>query len=148
MGKKANAKKFRMLAAAAQLPVVFDNAVEYHYYKGQELIDMNYELPAGEDGKREKIVPNKDYRFSMPVQVAANHARRMRRAYQRNGYEGVNAYVNRVVAAMNKTNDAKAEQKKPKMTVKKTDGMAKRVTEIKNFFRSIFGASNAKLANG
>ena len=91
MGKKAQLKKFRKLANS--MPVVLEHTCEKHVVKGAELAsDLNLlNRPAEVEGK--PIDPEKEYIKAMPVQIAMNHARRMKKAFQRAGEAGVDRYI-------------------------------------------------------
>lgn len=76
---------------ADQLPVVMHQTHEVHIMTGKDLLEMGY---VERDGK--KIVPDEDYRYNAPVQVAANHFRRLKRAWYSNGEQGVLAYITHI----------------------------------------------------
>lgn len=60
---------------ADMLPVVMHQTHEVHIMTGTELLEMGY---VEREGK--KIDPEEDYRYNQPVQIAANHFRRMKNA--------------------------------------------------------------------
>lgn len=97
MGKKSRAKSFRKLAADANFPVMQDLAIERHNYSGQDLETKypNY-VPKNDDGTPKKLDPKATFTINVPCHVPVNHGRRLRRAFQRNGIEGVNAIAQKV----------------------------------------------------
>lgn len=75
----------QILFLAKGLPLTFVNTHEYHIMTKEELDEMGYVgAQKLKDGR---------YRYKAPVQLAMNHYRRMCRAYQRDGYEGVEAHI-------------------------------------------------------
>lgn len=85
MGKKSQYKKIRQRANA--LPVILENTIERHYVDGQELIEQGMNNMDGVE-----VNPEKKYIQTMPVQIAFNHARRMKKLYKKMGAEGVLNY--------------------------------------------------------
>lgn len=77
-----------MRKLAGQLPMVMHNTLEVHIMTGQEILDMGYVLHEGQ-----VIDPEVNYRYNQPVQIAANHFRRLKRAYYRDGKLGLVNYV-------------------------------------------------------
>jgi hypothetical protein len=76
---------------ADMLPVVMHQTHEVHIMTGAELLEMGY---VEREGK--KIDPEEDYRYNQPVQIAANHFRRMKNAWHSNGEAGVIGYIESV----------------------------------------------------
>lgn len=73
---------------ADMLPTVMHATHEVHIMTGQQLLEMGYVEREGR-----KIDPKEDYRYNQPVQIAANHFRRMKSAWYANGEAGVMAYI-------------------------------------------------------
>lgn len=97
MGKKKAYRDFKKVASL--LPLVFTNTHEVHFYTGAELIKQEIK-------KEGEVEPEKMYKYSYPVQIAANHENRLKRAYVKGGMQAVNDYikeVNKAVVAKNKT---------------------------------------------
>lgn len=78
---------------AGQLPQVMHDAKEKRLVTGQELIDMGM-IP--QDGV--PYIPTEKYWQELPVNIAANHYRRMKRAYNSNGQAGVQKYLDEINA--------------------------------------------------
>ncbi len=75
-------------AYAARMPVVMHNTHEVHIMTGAELLEMGYVEHEGE-----KLIPAKKYHFNTPVQLAANHFRRLKRAWLKDGESGIRKYI-------------------------------------------------------
>lgn len=89
---------------ADQLPVIMEPSSELHYVLGEDLIAQGERtLTNGE-----KIIPAKKYSQYMPVMIAMNHRRRLRKAFEDNGGDGIAAYINNV----NNMIDARMAQRK------------------------------------
>ena len=89
MGKKSTIKKLRLLAS--ELPGISQNACFKQKCLGSEL------LRDGVAKVNEKPVdPEGNYIKRVPVAVAVNHTRRMKKAFAKFGAVGVNAYVRSV----------------------------------------------------
>jgi hypothetical protein len=73
---------------ANQLPLVWTNTLERHRMTGQELIEMGYV-----EQKGQKINPEEKYIYNSPVQIAANHYRRLKRAWLKHGAKGIATYL-------------------------------------------------------
>lgn len=94
MGKRISKQEEQLLKSiASKMPVVFHNTHEVHYMTGAELLEMGWVEMDGE-----KIDPLKKYVYNAPVQLAANHYRRLKHALQANGKKGVEAYMNHIKA--------------------------------------------------
>jgi hypothetical protein len=90
--KKFNKNDERLLRAYAdKMPIVFHNTHEVHYMTGAEILDFGHVVKEGE-----KLDPEKKYAYNMPVQLAANHYRRLKRAWLKNGEEGIKQYVSHI----------------------------------------------------
>lgn len=87
MGKKKAYRDFKK--AASLLPLVFTNTHEVHLYTGAELIEQEIK-------KEGEVDPKKMYKYSYPVQIAANHENRLKRAYSKGGMKAVNEYIEQV----------------------------------------------------
>ena len=75
--------KLRLMAS--QLPMVMTESHEKHIMTKAELEEMGYV------GAEE--MPDGTYTYKAPVQMAANHFRRLRKAYQKYGLAGCKDYV-------------------------------------------------------
>ena len=91
MGRKKKIKAIKAIAAGVNLPLVMSNTTELHLVKGSELIEQG-QTHIGEM----KIIPELDYPIRMPVQIAFNHGRRLKRAFTKNGAEGIGNYLNKI----------------------------------------------------
>lgn len=80
---------------AAKLPTVLHNTHEVHIYTGQELIDMEEVPPKGQH-----FDPERKYLYKYPVQLASNHYRRLKKAYLKNGDDGIVDYLKQVYILM------------------------------------------------
>lgn len=76
--------KRKLNATAAMLPEVLILKKEKIQVEGEWL---KYSALPGEFKDGEK------YWYNQPVWIPANHIRRLRKAYERNGYDGVKEYV-------------------------------------------------------
>ena len=82
---------------AASLPVIMTTTAEDHYVTGAELIEQGqYEW----NGK--VVEPQKLYLQKMPVKIAYNHYRRMKKAYDQHGLAGIKAYENSIADIVEK----------------------------------------------
>lgn len=78
---------------AGMLPLVMVNTHEKHIYTKEELDDMGWVgAEKMEDGK---------YLVKMPVQIAKNHFRCMKRRFLRGGSKAVSAYIDEIKALPN-----------------------------------------------
>lgn len=91
-----------MRARAAEVPQVNINVTEKHYVKGADLIAQGEDF-INDNGALVKVDPEKMYPQRMPVILAVNHARRMRKIYKKAGNEGVLAYYDAVDQHLEKT---------------------------------------------
>ena len=86
MGKK---NKYRKAALAAKvLPIVMKDSHENHFEKGWEMIARGQTEITGEP-----IIGHKIYVNPMPVSMAINHKRRMKKLINQYGSEVVDVYV-------------------------------------------------------
>ena len=77
---------------AEQMPVVMEHSTELHRVDGTELIAQGHtEIEPGV-----KVVAGIKYQQNMPVMIAINHERRMRKAYKKNGQQGLLNYVDMI----------------------------------------------------
>lgn len=80
-----------------ELPIIMELKHEMHYVDGTVLLYQGlYEL---EDGK--KPVAGILYQQQMPVMIAANHRRRMIHAYQNEGINGLEKYIDEIIKLAN-----------------------------------------------
>jgi hypothetical protein len=89
MGKKKRIKLLRKIAG--ELPVVLVHTKEVHFVTGAELLEQGETEVDGQ-----KIIPEKRYVQDMPVQLAINHARQLKKIYQKHGYGAVGQYIDQV----------------------------------------------------
>lgn len=85
-------KNLRLLAA--ELPLIFKSSHETHLVTGQELLDDGIF-----DINGEKIDPEGKYEQNLPVVIAFNHFRKLKRLYKKFGMEGVTQYTAQCFAA-------------------------------------------------
>jgi hypothetical protein len=78
-----------------KMPVIMTQTHEVHRLTGAELQDMGYV-----EWKGFKIDPEETYLYNAPVLVAANHYRRLKRAWVKHGYSGVEFYLREVAKAL------------------------------------------------
>jgi hypothetical protein len=78
---------------AERLPVVMEHTIEVHLLKGSEILEWGTVNEI--DGK--PIDPEKEYRYNMPVQIAVNHYRRLKRAWKKSkNFDAFMAYMKRI----------------------------------------------------
>jgi hypothetical protein len=77
---------------AGTLPMVSVESVEKHWLKGSEILE--WQTIDKLDGV--PIDPEKEYIFFHPVLMAANHFRRLKKAWKKNSINGVIHYLNRI----------------------------------------------------
>lgn len=77
---------------ASNLPVVMEETVEYHLLKGSELKEMEI----FKDDKGNDLIDEVEYRWPMPVQIAFNHYRRLKKAYMEGGEPAVMLYLDKI----------------------------------------------------
>jgi hypothetical protein len=77
---------------STRLPTVLNETQEYHYLTGRELKEMEIEKDA--DGNQ--LVDDLKYKWSFPVQLASNHYRALRKAYETGGEPAVIQYIRKV----------------------------------------------------
>ncbi|MDO8997203.1 MAG: hypothetical protein Q7U77_11295 [Sediminibacterium sp.] len=82
----------KLEATEAMLPIIVSNTQEKHRMTGKEVLELGTITQI--DGK--DIIPEKVYIMRFPVQLYHNHKRRLRKAYQKDAYKGVEAYVHSV----------------------------------------------------
>jgi len=91
----------KIIHTAQLLPTVVSNTHEKHIMTGAEILEMGTITEI--DGK--PVNPVLKYTMPMPVQLYWNHVRRMKKAYQKEGYEGIKKYaykVETIVKSQNK----------------------------------------------
>jgi hypothetical protein len=89
MGKKARIKSIRKIAK--ELPDVMAHTQEKHFVLGAELIDQGITELNGIP-----VMPTITYEQMMPVMIATNHARKMKKLFNQYGKFGVLAYIDAV----------------------------------------------------
>ena len=86
MGKKAQAKMARK--AVQSLPVIMKDSHENHVETGWQMIARGQTEINGE-----KIEPMKIYNNPMPISMAINHGRRLKKLIQKYGTEIIPSYL-------------------------------------------------------
>lgn len=87
-----------LMYIASNLPLVMDWSCEYHIVTMEEAKEHYPETPE-KDFAVIKKGPNKDkVVVNFPVQIAVNHYRRMKKAFQKSGQPGVIDYIQKVKA--------------------------------------------------
>jgi hypothetical protein len=89
MGKKSTYKKLRKIAE--QMPVIMKPSCEVHMVKGTELIQQGHT-----ENEQGEINPYQTYLQKMPVLIAVNHKRAIKKAFKKHGIEGIQAYAEAV----------------------------------------------------
>jgi len=103
--KKAMAKELRKVAS--ELPIIMRSSKEIHFVKGAELIEQGIttvQNPDWKEGDPEvfkelPVDPTKEYVQPIPVQIAMNHHRKLKKVVKSHGLTGVLAYCDAVVKA-------------------------------------------------
>ena len=85
MGKKSTAKKIRKHVES--LPVIMRNCHENHVTTGADLIRNGQTEVNGE-----KVEVHKVYNVPMPVMIAVNHARRLKKLVKQYGNDVIPVY--------------------------------------------------------
>lgn len=91
MGKKSRLKAIKRLADS--LPTIKENTLEKRVYTGAEI--LAWKTVKEIDGK--PINPEQKYIFNYPVINVQNNQRRMKRAYLRNGVEGIKSIYDKTI---------------------------------------------------
>ena len=90
MGKKAQAKAFRQMAA--QLPPMTSQAYETNVLSGHQMLEKgNLKTSSGQ-----LVHANGQYIEKNPVNIPVNHSRRLRKVHQQLGVLGLQAYVGHI----------------------------------------------------
>lgn len=89
MGKKARLKAIKRLAQS--VAPINEATLEKHYLTGEEIKENGY-CPAYE---KAELKPDQKYEVNMPVLIVQNNERRLKRAFLRNGTEGVRQFLNK-----------------------------------------------------
>ena len=84
-----------LIAYVKDMPVIMDQKHEVHRLTGAELQEMGYA-----EWKGFKIDPEKNYLYNAPVLIAANHYRRLKRAWIKYGYDGILNYLKEIKKAI------------------------------------------------
>lgn len=95
MGKKKSLKVYSKIPLPAWVTNMLEHTTEKHLLTGAQLKEWGYEAPDGQ-----KLIDGMLYTYDFAVIRDMNHERRMRRAFERNGYEGLNAYFNSLLQAL------------------------------------------------
>lgn len=91
MGKKRKLKALKKLAN--NLAMINQSSTEKEYVTGAEILSWNTITEV--DGK--PIDPEKKYEHKSPVLLQQNNQRKMKRAFLRNGEEGVRHFLNGMI---------------------------------------------------
>lgn len=88
--KQQELKEFQQFAAIIHVLIgpFMVHSIEKHYYSGFELKEMGLETY-----KDEAIINEHQYIYDYPVQMLMNYARRVRRVFRRNKWDGVNEFL-------------------------------------------------------
>lgn len=89
--KKKIAKQIGRIAG--NLPVIMRNSCEKHIITGQQMIEQGREVTGVNN---EPVIPDRVYIDRMPVQIAINHKRAMKKLYAQYGNSGIQSYLNAV----------------------------------------------------
>lgn len=79
---------------ATRLPTVLNETQEFHWLTGRELKEMDIE----KDVDEKPLVDDLKYKWSFPVQLASNHYRALRTAFEKGGEPEVLKYIRKVKA--------------------------------------------------
>ncbi len=89
---------------AALFPVVLEQSHEVHIMTGAEIMELEKEYGDIEKSDK-KLDPETKYPYTMPVQLAANHYRRLKNAWLKDGQPGVLKYMQGVAEVMKQNNE-------------------------------------------
>ena len=78
-----------------QMPVFTDNCCEVHIMTGLELKEMGY---VEKEGK--PLIDDAKYNFRYPVIMAINHYRRIKKAWLKDGEDGLKNYFENIKKAI------------------------------------------------
>lgn len=95
MGKKKRNKVFSQIPLPENIRSMLVHTTEKHLLTGAQLKEWGYEAPDGQ-----VIIDAMLYKYDFAVIRDMNHERRMRRAFERNGYEGLNSYFESLLKAL------------------------------------------------
>lgn len=99
MAYKTNPELLQALRIiASKLPMVNCETRERHLMLGKEILEL--ETVKEIDGK--PINPEKHYLMIYPVFIISNHYRRLKRAWIKNGREGVQHYISQIELLKNR----------------------------------------------
>lgn len=94
MNKVTPQIKKELQLISTKLPTVLNETQEYHYLTGRELKEMDIE----NDDQGNMLVNDLKYKWTFPVQLASNHYRALRKAFEKGGEQEVIAYIRKVKA--------------------------------------------------
>lgn len=95
MSQEAQIKK-ELMYIASNLPVVLEAKVERHILTKEEAIEQFPETDPAKFAYIQKGPNIGRVVATMPVQVACNHYRRLRRIYRKSGQPGVIKYIQKI----------------------------------------------------
>ncbi len=78
-------------AYSLEMPIIAEDSVEVHVMTGKELKEFGY---VEQEGK--PLIDDKKYDYKYPVVIAANHYRRLKKAWLKDGEDGLKKYFERV----------------------------------------------------
>lgn len=97
--KKRQIREFQMFVDT-YVPKFLVNSTETHILSGKELLEWGFTHDPDHDNV--PIDPAKIYKYKQPVQTEVDHVRRIRRAYQSNGKEGIDHYLGSIARRLQK----------------------------------------------
>lgn len=93
---KLNKEIEKLLKSLAEsMPDAIYSSNEKQQISGEDALKTGLKLP-----NNESINPEKQYQFDSPVYYSCNHYNRLKRAFIRNGIEGVNNYLDKIKHAI------------------------------------------------
>ena len=91
---------------ASKLPVVMVHSHEVSIVTGKEMLEY-YAEGEIEGIDKAAVLPERMYTIRKPLLMAANHSRRMKKAYQQRGSAGVKEYVAQINEMVSKQRESK-----------------------------------------
>jgi len=95
MGKKKAYKDFKKIPLPLWITKMLEHTIEKHLLTGAQLKQWGYEAPDGQT-----IIDGMLYNYDFAVIRDMNHQRRIRKAFQANGYEGIDQYFKNLLNAL------------------------------------------------
>lgn len=101
--KKLSKQDEKILRAyVSQMPVITIDTCETHIMTGQELKEIGYV-------EKEPLKNDVKYKYKYPVIIAANHYRRLKKAWLKDGEAGLKKYLEGVKEAIDNYKKEQAE---------------------------------------